>query len=198
MPAEGSAERTTGTIVHLARPTGHRLSSTQTSSYEVVLLTEEDARFNLLQIELNAIQSAIRNFDTIAFQIKGWCVTASLAIGGFAVAYHKPALILIGAGAIIGFFLVDCQFRTIQRAFIRKNAVIDSELQAGIMEMLKDGGSLQIVGTGIPMWRSRDPSRQERVASFFAGLLAEGRMPNTFGLYLFILVCLLTEALLLL
>jgi hypothetical protein len=55
-------------------------------------MTEEDARLALLQVELNGIQSSIRSLDTIDFQIKGWCVTTGLAVGGFAVAYKKPAL----------------------------------------------------------------------------------------------------------
>lgn len=84
-------------------------------------MTEEDARLVLLQTELGSIQSGIRGLDTITFQIKGWCVTASLAIGGFAVAYHKPALLIVGAGAVVGFYLVTCQFKLIQRAFIKRN-----------------------------------------------------------------------------
>ena len=61
-------------------------------------VTEEDARLALLQTELNAIQSAIRGLDTIMFQIKGWCVTAALAIGGVAAAYRKPELLIVGTG----------------------------------------------------------------------------------------------------
>lgn len=160
-------------------------------------MTEEDARFTLLQIELNVIQSAIRSLDTIMFQIRGWCVTASLAIGGFAVAYHKPGLLLIGAGAVAGFFLTNCQFMGIQRAFINKNATINSELKAGILEFLKDGGSLEITGTAIPLWRTRGPSARERAVSWYFIFLFEARRPNMFGLYLFIMVCLLTEALIL-
>ena len=74
-------------------------------------MTEEDARLALLQTELNAIQSGIRSMDSILFQIKGWCVTSSLAIGGFAVAYRRPALLIVGAGAVLGFYLVTCQFK---------------------------------------------------------------------------------------
>ena len=60
-------------------------------------MTEEDARLALLLAELNSIQSAIRSMDTTMFQIKGWCVTAALAIGGFAVAYGKPGLLIVGS-----------------------------------------------------------------------------------------------------
>jgi hypothetical protein len=160
-------------------------------------MTEEDARFTLLQIELNAIQSAIRGFDAILFQIKGWCVTTALAIGGFAVVYHKPALLLIGIGAVVGFFIMNCQFIGIQRVFINKNNLIDSELRSGILEFLKTGGSLKITGTAIPVPGSQKLSAREVAAAWYSVFLFEARRPSTFSLYLLILVCLLTEALLL-
>src|ERR1700722_15478051 len=97
-------------------------------------MTEEEARLELLKTELNSIQSSIQNLDTIIFQIKGWCVTATLAIGGFAVSSRAPALTLIGIAAVMGFFLVNCQFKTIQRKFITRNAALASELRnLGIM-----------------------------------------------------------------
>jgi hypothetical protein len=69
---------------------------------------EETARLALPQTELTRIHEGIRGLDTMIFQIKGWCITAALAIGGFAVVYHRPALLLVGAEAVIGFYLVDC------------------------------------------------------------------------------------------
>jgi hypothetical protein len=161
-------------------------------------MTEEDARLALLQTELQAIQTAIRSLDAITFQIKGWCVTTALAIGGFAAAYHKPALLLVGAGAIIGFWIVNCQYKLVQRAFINRNHAIDSELKkVGIAEVLRGGGSLQIVGTARPEWRGRDSSVLWRARVHFSELLSEARLPHTFGLYLFILACLTAEAIIL-
>lgn len=49
-------------------------------------MEEEEARLALLQTELNSIQNSIRGLDATTFQIKGWCVTTCLAVGGFAVA----------------------------------------------------------------------------------------------------------------
>ena len=66
-------------------------------------MEEEEARLALLQTELNAIQASLRNYDSILLQVKGWCVTTALAVGGFAIAYHKPALIFVGIGAVLGF-----------------------------------------------------------------------------------------------
>jgi hypothetical protein len=163
-------------------------------------MTEEDARLALLQTELQAIQNAIRALDTITFQIKGWCVTTALAVGGFAVAYHKPALLLVGGAAVVGFYLVNCQFKYIQRNFIDRNYEIDSALRkTGVIEFLRGKGSLQVVGTAAPIWskRSLSPSWFQRVRHHLLDLLSEGILPNTFGLYLFILVCLAVEAIIL-
>jgi hypothetical protein len=151
-------------------------------------MTEEDARLALLQSELNAIQNSIISFDTITFQIKGWCVTAALAIGGFAVVYHKPVLILIGLAAVTGFSVLNCQFKVLQRIFIRRYQALDSELKnIGIMEFLKGRGSIDITGTFVPNFNY----------NFFSALWREARQPNTFTLHAFVLVCLIAEAIIL-
>jgi hypothetical protein len=162
-------------------------------------MTEEDARLALLQTELNAIQSAIRALDGIDFQIKGWCVTTGLAVGGFAVAYKKPTLLLVGMVAVIGFFLVNCQFKGVQRAFIRRNNQIDSELRrTGLMQFLNGNGSFEVMGTSRPAWRGTGPRPwRARARDEIAQVISEGRFPNTFGLYLFILLCLAAEAVIL-
>lgn len=157
-------------------------------------MTEEDARLALLQTELNALQSAIRGMDSTMFQIKGWCVTAALAIGGFAVAYHKAALLVVGAGAVVGFYLVDCQFKMVQRVFIKRNQELDAELKnVGIMQVLKGAGNITIVGTASPQWSFSQGSYIERIKRHFPALWSEALSPNTFSLYLFILVCLVVE-----
>lgn len=162
-------------------------------------MTEEEARLELLKTEINAIQSAIQNADTIVFQIKGWCVTAALAIGGFAVSSHTPALTLIGIIAVIGFFLVNCQYKTIQRAFIRRNNALATEIKnLGIMQFLKGAGTLDISGAAIPEFsRTHGLSFRETIRTFTSELLYEARLANTFGLYLFLLVCLAVEAVIL-
>ena len=162
-------------------------------------MTEEDARLELLKTEINAIQSSIQNADTIVFQIKGWCVTAALAIGGFAVSSHTPALTLLGIVAVTGFFLVNCQYKTIQRAFIRRNNDIATEIKnLGIMPFLRGAGTLEISGTAVPDFgRAPDLTFRETLKSFLSELAHEARLANTFSLYLFLLVCLAVEAVIL-
>jgi hypothetical protein len=162
-------------------------------------MTEEEARLELLKTELNAVQSCVQSFETIVFQIKGWCVTAALAIGGFAISSHAPALTLVGIAAVIGFFLVNCQFKTIQRKFIRRNAALASELSnVGIMQVLKGAGALEITGAAVPEFgRTAGLPFVELVRSSFSEIGYEARLANTFSLYLFLLVCLAVEAIIL-
>jgi hypothetical protein len=159
-------------------------------------VSEEEARLSLLQTELNSIQSAIRNFETVTLQIKGWCVTTSLAVGGFAVAYHKPALLLVGLGAVLGFFLINCQFKMFQRRFMEMNWRIDTEIKTvGLMPFLKGSGNFEVVGTA--SWdRSYYISSPivEKIHRSLPEYWREIRAVNTFSLYLFIAFCLAIEA----
>jgi hypothetical protein len=158
-------------------------------------MTEEDARLALLQTEITTIESAISRLDTIVFQIKGWCVTASLAIGGVAVAYHKPALLAVGAAAVIGFYLLNCQFKLIQRSYIDRNKALDAELRSvGIMPVLRGEGSLPIVGTFVPTVPRHGATYLQTAASQLPAFWREARLPNSFSLYVFILACLAAEA----
>ena len=159
-------------------------------------MTEEDARLALLQTELNAIQSGIRGMDTILFQIKGWCVTAALAIGGFAVTSHRVALLAVGVAAVLGFYLVNCQFKMIQRAFMDRNKKLDAELRTyGIMGVLKGAGSFDIVGTTPLEWKSMGSSFSTKIRDNIPALLEEARMPSSFSFYALILACLAAELL---
>jgi hypothetical protein len=161
---------------------------------------EEEARLALLQTELNTIQASLRNYDSILLQIKGWCVTTALAAAGFAIAYHKPALVLVGLAAVLGFFMINCQFRIFQRAASRRNYRIDSELKnVGIMQVLKGAGSFDIVGTVVygPLIPSDTPLR-ERVRKGFPDFWFEVSRPTNFSLYLFVGFCLLIELIVLL
>lgn len=159
---------------------------------------EEEVRLALLQAELSSIQNSIRNYEAITFQIKSWSVTTSLAIGGFAIAYHDPALIIIGIGAVVGFFLINCQFKMYQHYFINRNDEIDNDLKnAGIMKVLKGAGSIDIVGTAAVGFSSTGLSIFDRIRARLPYFWHEVRVINTFNLYLFIAFCLMIEAIVL-
>ena len=126
-------------------------------------------------------------------------MTTSLAVAGFAAAYNRPSLLLVGAGAVIGFLIVNCQFKMIQRYFINRNYEIDSALTAhGIMEFLKHENSLKVVGTATPGSRRHGTSTLRSYRQNFTEMLHEALRANTFSLYVFVLVCLGIEAAILL
>jgi hypothetical protein len=161
-------------------------------------MTEEDARLSLLATELTTIQTTIRALDAIDFQIKGWSVTASLAIGGVALTYHRPALIIVGIGALIGFFLLNCQNKYIQRNFINRNYEIDSALKSmGVMPFLNGAGAVQVLGTAAPDWKISKGGKLRFERWTYSGILREARLPMTYSPYLFILACLIAEAIIL-
>lgn len=164
-------------------------------------MTEEEARLALLQTELSSIQEAIRGFDSTSIQVKGWCVTASLAIGGFAAAYRKPELLIVGLAAVVGFYLVNCQFNMIQRRFLKRNDEIDAELKiVGIMQFLQGQGTLDVTGAGARAFLlpEQATSVRERVVRGFPDFYFEARRVNTFSLYLFVGFCLLVELIIML
>jgi hypothetical protein len=65
------------------------------------------------------------------------------------------------------------------------------------MQVLRGEGDLAIVGTAAPDWGTPGSSTSDRVRHEFTRGLAEARLPNTFSLYLFILVCLAIELIIL-
>lgn len=161
-------------------------------------MTEEEARLALLQTKLTGLQNAIQNLDKIVFQIKGWCVTTSLAIGGFAVAYHKSSLLLVGFGAIVGFYLLNCQVSMVQRAFIRQNKELDYKLKdVGLRQILKGVLDSEIVGTVVTSFQDKGLRYSRRVRYHLPYFGREMIAPGTFTLYLFILACLTAEAIIL-
>jgi hypothetical protein len=152
------------------------------------------ARLALLQAELASIETAIRSFDTIGFQIKGWAVTAGLAIGGFAITEHKPALLFVGFVATIGFWLVDCQFKSIQRPFIARNRALARQLrQSSIASFLSSQSGVKAVG--VPDIYTDRINRWSIVSiiNYLRLIRAEAILPNVFVLYLFILIALVLE-----
>ena len=177
-----------------------------------------EARLALLQTELKAISDGIRGLDTIIFQIKGWAVTAALAIGGVAAASTHYSLVFLGMLSTVGFFIVNCQFAGIQRQFIVRNRLIHGELiePDGVEKYLDGDSRLRVVGTAAifvddpvvggdeptiggddPVADGDEPDLVSNIRRQLSGFWYEARLPHTFGLYLFMLVSLGIEAIIL-
>jgi hypothetical protein len=158
-------------------------------------MTEEDVRLALLLAELNTVQNQLRNRDSQIFQIKGWCVTTSLAVSGFAIAYHRPELLAVGAGTVLGFYLLDCQFRYYWRRADRHNRALDAHLKRiGLMNAVQGNGEINIVGTAAEHLSEASPITGNRFQQYSGRIAHEAVRPATFAIYLFILICLGLEA----
>jgi hypothetical protein len=151
---------------------------------------ETAARFDLLKIELATIQGGIRGIDSILFQVKGWCVTVCVAVAGVALSQKSAVLTAVAGAAVVGFWLVDAHYKSLQRVFItRDNAIEDALKEVGPLAALRSG-SLRVPATAS---RFRDhPDRQynpqatrldQKVKIEMRLLWAEARLPLTFGLY---------------
>jgi hypothetical protein len=162
------------------------------------LTGDMQARLALLQTELTAIETAIRSLDTIGFQIKGWAVTAALAIGGFAITEHKRTLLLVGAAATIGFWLVDCQFKAIQRPFIRRNRALADQLRnSDITGILAGHGKVKVLGVPDIYEGRTDKWAFANIIRYARSIRDAAIAPTVFVLYVFILLAMALEALLL-
>lgn len=156
----------------------------------------EQARLALLQSELSALQGTIRGLDSILFQIKGWTVTAALAIAGITVTSGQRALLLVGGAAVLGFWLVECQFKTVQRIYILRNRQMTKTLAAiGVIELLRDESHHTIGPAAGPSPHDIE-DRRTRYVNYARSLWHEAASPATFSLYLFIVVCLGIEGIL--
>jgi len=86
----------------------------------------------------------------------------------------------------------------IQRAFIKRNKEIADEIKSvGIMQVLKGVGTLEIVGAAVPEFNQSGASYPQKLRSRLPELWHEASLANTYSLYLFLFVCLITEAIIL-
>jgi|tagenome__1003787_1003787.scaffolds.fasta_scaffold20802608_2 hypothetical protein len=154
-------------------------------------------RLSLLQSELSALESAIRAFDSMSFQVKGWCVTVSLAIAGLAASGHR-GLLAIGVAAVLGFWLVDSQTRGVQRLFIDRSVLLRAALKTDGLEAFLDGTTSES-SYGSPEIKlyKRDGSIIPDLAAYSRRVFHEAFLANTLGLYLFLFVSIGIEALVL-
>jgi hypothetical protein len=146
-------------------------------------VTGDEAKFELLKIEMQSIQQGIRGIDGILFQIKGWCVTVTVAIAGFSLTGDRWPLIVFGMAAVLAFWMVDAHYKSVQRIYIDRDQAIEKVLgKHGPLEALRTG-SLKVPGLASEFSRSgfKDEMRY---------LWKEVRNPITFGLYVLILLML--------
>ena len=155
---------------------------------------EMSAQFDLLKLEMTSIQAGVRGIDAILFQVKGWCVTICVASAGLALTTKTIGLLAVGTGAALGFWLVDAHYKSVQRVFIERDAVIETALAGkDPIAVLRDGG-LIVPGLGSAFRTDDSFTFGQKVRLEVRRLWREARLPLTFGVYLVILVLLGTLA----
>ena len=84
-----------------------------------------DYQFDLLKVELDLVDSTIRQHDEITKSIKNWAIVTWIASMGAALSnsdFH--AYIWLVAGVALLFWIVDALFRRIQKTFIERSQEI--------------------------------------------------------------------------
>jgi hypothetical protein len=104
-------------------------------------------------------------------------------------------LLAVGAGAVLGFYLINCQFRYYWRLADRHNRALDAYLKrVGVMKVIKGAGDIDIVGTTAVRLSEKEPITGGRLYRYSRRIAYEATLANTFAIYLFILICLGLEA----
>ncbi|HYY09773.1 MAG TPA: hypothetical protein VE781_02480, partial [Kineosporiaceae bacterium] len=64
-------------------------------------------RLDVLKQELAGLEASIRDHDTYRYLVKGWAISASTVLAGFAAQGRRPAVAFVGAGAMLAFWLLE-------------------------------------------------------------------------------------------
>ena len=91
-------------------------------------MEERDARLQLLLHEMGAIQDGIHKMDDVSLQIKGWCVTVTLALAAASVTTFSKGLPLIGLVAVATFWFVEAHFKLIANIYIERDQALEEAL----------------------------------------------------------------------
>ena len=89
----------------------------------------DDLRFELLKHELSTIDEGVRTYDSMLTQIKGWSITAALAVSGTALALSNGRLVLLGIASTLAFLWIDAHHKTHERILIEGRARIEEILR---------------------------------------------------------------------
>ncbi|MEU4195137.1 hypothetical protein AB0E69_24775 [Kribbella sp. NPDC026611] len=148
-------------------------------------MDEVSARFELVKLELVELQQAIRNYDAILFQVKGWAVTVGLATAGLAFTTHSRSPVLLGVFSSLAFLGIDAHRKSIQRRLVKRSMNLEQALRdAPIADALADRTNLAVPGLAGSA-ASPGPTR------VVGAVLREAVKPGTAMLYfaLIVLLC---------
>lgn len=156
-------------------------------------MDELEAKFLLLQQEMDAIQQGIRACSAGLFQIKGWCVTVATLTAGAAVNTGQGRFLLVGVAASIAFWLVDAHFKALQRVFIKRDNHIEQVLSQKPVLVALESGDLATprLASAFPAAFPPGAGPVRRLLWELRMLCAEARLPISYNVYAFVVLCLL-------
>jgi hypothetical protein len=136
----------------------HQSSSTSASVF--------DRQFDLLKVEIELVNNAIRQHDEITKSIKNWAIVTWTASMGAVLSDTKfhSFLWLVGAVPLL-FWMVDGLFRRIQMTFIYREGEIADYLNSDAFQREAEKGlpmSLQLM-----QMRVRPSTRRDWFAMYF-------------------------------
>lgn len=84
--------------------------------------------FSLATAELAMLQDAIRAYDSLIFQVKGWAITIAGVAAGIAAAQERFVAVL-GVFSALGFWVIEAHFKLLQRQFIVRSVTVEAALR---------------------------------------------------------------------
>ena len=89
-----------------------------------------DFQRQLLQKEMETIQSKISAYDDLSFKIKGWAVTLWSGVIVVGVEKGKPSIVGISIVVVLAFWLLDTYFKSYQRRLMARMGIIEDFLNS--------------------------------------------------------------------
>jgi hypothetical protein len=156
----------------------------------------DEARFHLLLKELDSIQQGIQAMDNSMFKIKGWSITLAAAAAGLAANERRPLIAVIGMVTAVCFWLLEGNYKALQRTYIVRDLAIEGALR-GVddpIAVLRNNHaySLKVPGLASSFLRN-EPTYWAKRRAELARSWHEALKPIVFSLYLFIVLCLALE-----
>lgn len=144
-----------------------------------------DRRLSILLKEWDHLQFHIGRLDTIAFNVRQWCVTIFTAFLGTAATLKRPEVILLAIVPVILFWLTDSLWKAIQKNFIKRAREVEQFFASEEFDRAVAERSLASFATPLISAQFGNKTFTGRVKE----VLRAGFLPSVFLSYAAVLIC---------
>ncbi|WP_104840062.1 hypothetical protein [Sinorhizobium fredii] len=144
-----------------------------------------ERRLQILLKEWDHLQFHIGRLDTIAFNVRQWCVTVFTAFLGIAATLRRPEVILLGLVPVALFWLTDGLWKAVQKKFI--NRAWDVEQFIASEEFDRAVAEKSLVAFETPLMSVQFDKK--RFISRVKDVLCAGLIPSVLLTYTTIIIC---------